>query len=234
MEIEGNVCLMSDGIGVLEVYTQTELSASLLTVNTARNSFNKRKAVYEKASDKRLLDFLAREEHTSPFRHYYVTFYVHAPEFVARQWWKHIVGGEYAFKDTGWNELSLRYSPGLFFFKPDKYYLQSKDKKQGRASEVHPRSEEFKQKYASLVEHIQSFYSEMVESGVSMEQARIILPLGIYTSFYWTASLQAIHHFVRLRSKPDAQAEIREYAQAMADLMKPLAGDAWDSLETYT
>jgi thymidylate synthase (FAD) len=62
----------------------------------------------------------------------------------------------------------------------------------------------------------------------------IILPLGIYTSFYWTASLQAIHHFVRLRSKPDAQAEIREYAEAMHNFMKPLAGDAWDSLETYS
>ena len=67
-----------------------------------------------------------------------------------------------------------------------------------------------------------------------MEQARIILPLGVYTSFYWTASLQAIQHFVKLRNKPDAQAEIREFATAMAELMRPLAGDAWDSLETYT
>jgi thymidylate synthase (FAD) len=233
MDINGNLCTMSDGVGVLEIYTHTVMEAPLLSVNTARNSFNKRKKVYEKVSDKRLLDFLASHQHTSPFRHYYVTFYVHCPEFVARQWWKHIVGGEYTFKDTGWNELSLRYSPGLFYFKPDKYYLQSLDKKQGRAPDVHPRSNEFKSRFSELVDQINQFYSDMVTSGVSMEQARIILPLGVYTSFYWTASLQAIQHFVKLRSKPDAQAEIREYANAMAELMKPLAGDAWDSLETY-
>jgi len=234
MEFDANVCRMNDGIGILEVYTHTSMDASLLAVNTARNSFNKRKKTYDKTSDKRLLDFLASHEHTSPFRHFYVTFYVHAPEFVARQWWKHIVGGEYAFKDTGWNELSLRYSPGTFYFEPDKYYLQSLDKKQGRALEVHPRSEEFKQRFSDLINQINNFYSDMVKSGVSMEQARIILPLGVYTSFYWTASLQAIQHFVKLRNKPDAQAEIREFATAMAELMRPLAGDAWDSLETYT
>jgi thymidylate synthase (FAD) len=234
MDIQGNVCKMRDGIGLLEVYTHTSLDASLLAVNTARNSFNKRKKTYDPTTDKRLLDFLASHTHTSPFRHYYVTFYVHAPEFVARQWWKHIVGSEYAFKDTGWNELSLRYSPGLFIFEPDKFYIQSKDKKQGRSKEVHHRSLEYRKRYAALIEQIQELYSDMVSSGVSMEQARIILPLGVYTSFYWTASLQAIQHFVKLRSKDDAQAEIREYAYAMAELMKPLAGDAWDSLETYT
>lgn len=233
MEINGALATMSDGIGVLEIYTHTCMEASLLTVNTARNSFNKRKTTYEPSVDKKLQDYLASHTHTSPFRHYHVTFFVHAPEFVARQWWKHIVGGEYTFKDTGWNELSLRYSPGLFFFLPDKYYLQSKDKKQGRTEETHPRSEEFKNRYSFLVSEVQKFYSDMIESGVSMEQARIILPLGVYTSFYWTASLQAIHHFVKLRSKPDAQAEIREYANAMADLMRPLAGDSWDSLDTY-
>jgi thymidylate synthase (FAD) len=234
MDINGNTCVMGDGIGILEVYTHTKLDPSLLAVNAARNSFNKRKNSYDKTSDKRLLDFLASHEHTSPFRHYYVTFYVHAPEFVARQWWKHIVGGEYAFKDTGWNELSLRYSPSLFYFEPHKFYLQSLDKKQGRASTTHPRSEEFKNRFSALVDQINNFYSEMIKSGVSMEQARIILPLGVYTSFYWTASLQAIQHFVRLRSKPDAQAEIREYAKAMNELMRPIGGDAWDSLETYS
>ena len=233
MEVNGSKITMPDGIGVLEVYTHTRMDASLLAVNTARNSFNKRKTAYDPSADKKLLDYLASHTHTSPFRHYYVTFYVHAPEFVARQWWKHIVGSEYAFKDTGWNELSLRYSPGLFFFLPDQYYLQSKDKKQGRTLEVHPQSEEFKQRFSYLVSEIQKFYSDLVASGVSMEQARIILPLGVYTSFYWTASLQAIQHFVKLRSKPDAQAEIREYAHAMGELMKPLAGDAWESLEKF-
>lgn len=234
MEASSSKITMPDGIGVLEVYTHTRMDASLLAVNTARNSFNKRKKAYDPSVDKKLLDYLASHTHTSPFRHYYVTFYVHAPEFVARQWWKHIVGSEYAFKDTGWNELSLRYSTGLFFFLPDQYFLQSLDKKQGRALEVHPQSEEFKQRFSFLVSEIQKFYSEMVASGVSMEQARIILPLGVYTSFYWTASLQAIQHFVKLRSKPDAQAEIREYAHAMAELMSPLAGDAWESLEKFT
>lgn len=234
MEIDGRLCTMNDGVGLLELYTHTLEDASLLSTNTARNSFNKRKKVYDKISDKKLLDYLASHNHTSPFRHYFITFYVHAPEFVARQWWKHIVGSEYTFKDTGWNELSLRYSPGLFFFTPDTFYVQSRDKKQGRSQEIHHRSLEFRQRYSSLVEDIQKFYSDMVSSGVSMEQARIILPLGVYTSFYWTASLQAIHHFVKLRNSPDAQAEIREYAEAMLALVKPLAGDAWDSLDTFS
>ena len=224
---------MSDGIGIVELYDFMTLDPSLKAVNVARGSFGKRNNTFHETRDRKLLDYLARESHTSPFRHSYVTLFVKAPEFVARQWWKHIVGSDYTFKDTGWNEISGRYVAYNSFFVPKDFYLQASNKKQGRSDEIHPTSNELREKYQKVLNDVTEFYRELVESGIAMEQARVILPLATYTEFYWTASAQTLHHFVSLRNKPDAQADIREYAVAVSEICVNLFGPMWQSMDTY-
>jgi len=224
---------MSDGVGLVELYDCMSLDPSLKAVNVARGSFGKRNEVFHETRDKKLLDYLARESHTSPFRHSYITLFVKAPEFVARQWWKHIVGSDYSFKDTGWNEISGRYVAYSSFYIPKDFYLQAPNKKQGRSEQVHPKSHELVSRYQSILKQVTDFYEELVSEGVAMEQARVILPLGTYTEFYWTASAQALFHFVSLRDKPDAQADIREYASAVSNICENYFGVMWSSMKEY-
>lgn len=225
---------MPDGIGMVELYDSMGMPPSLKAVNMARGSFGKRVASFDKSRHTKFLDRLAQEFHTAPIgRHTYITLYVQAPEFVARQWWKHIVGAEYAFKDTGWSELSGRYVQYEHWYTPEKLHVQSANKKSGRSEEVHHRSKEFVERYNDIVKKSFELYSDMIASGVAYEQARMHLPLATYTYFYWTASAQALHHFVKLRNKPDAQAEIRIYADAVEKICRVYFGEVWDSMVTF-
>ena len=85
------------------------LGDDLTVVNAARVSFGKQKSLLDDG-DRKLISYLAKHKHMSPFRHVQLQFRVRAPEFVARQWYKHVVGAQYAFKDTAWNEISQRYA----------------------------------------------------------------------------------------------------------------------------
>ena len=224
---------MGDKIGMVELYDWMQMNPSLKAVNVARASFGKRVTFFDLFKDKKFLDFLAEYLHSSPFRHSYITLYVQCPEVVARQWYKHAVGGDYTYKDLAWNEVSGRYVEYNQFYTPKDFYSQSKVRKQGRTNEVHPRSGHFKREYSRLQEQALALYKEMASSGVAMEQARLVLPFATYTNFYWTASPQAIFHFVNLRNKPDAQAEIREYAEAVAEIGRMHYTHLWDSMETF-
>lgn len=224
---------MRDGMGLVELYDWMQMDPSIKAVNVARASFGKRVKTFDPSKDKKFLDWLAEHLHTSPFRHSYITLYVSCPEAVARQWYKHVVGSDYSFKDLAWNELSGRYVEYTNFYVPQWFYFQSKNRKQGRTDEVHPRSDDFRSKYKEIQEQAVQLYSEMAASGVAMEQARLTLPLATYTSFYWTCSPQAVYHFVSLRKAPDAQAEIREYANAVAEIGRMHYTHLWDSMETF-
>jgi thymidylate synthase (FAD) len=191
------------------------MGSDLSVVNAARVSFGKRKEHFED-KDKKLIQYLAKHEHTSPFRHAYVQFHVKAPIFVFRQWMKHQIG-------CSWNEISGRYVefPDDEFFTPASFRQQSKDNKQGSEGEIDPMHRETaRSAYEMACKHAVTEYKKLLALGVCREQARCILPLGLYSEVYWTTSLQAAAHFIRLRSESHAQWEIQQYAHAVRSLVE--------------
>jgi len=178
----------------------------------------------------KLAMYLAQHHHMSPFRHSVITLCVEAPEFVARQWYKHIIGAEYTFKDSPWNEVSMRYVVMDDVYAPSAWHRQAPKKKQGASDEVHEHSEVMRIAYEESVRTAVQTYNLMIESGVAREEARMVLPLSVKTRFYWTASLQALAHFVALRSAPDAQSHIRRYAEVVEMICREHFAGAWEVL----
>ena len=196
----------------------------LTVANSARVSFGKRKDKYDK-SDERLVRYLAKNKHYSPFRHLMVQFHIKAPEFVTRQLYKHVVGIETSSssitKDHAWNEISGRYVPVEEYYIPENWRQQSEDSKQASIGAI-KEQEEATEAYAKAIQVGKHYYQELLKLGVAKEQARTLLPLSSYTEFYWTASFQAIANFIELRDKPDAQWEIQQYAKALKSIISQL------------
>ena len=206
-------------LGFIEVIDH--LGNDLTVANSARVSFGKRKNKYDK-SDERLVRYLAKHKHFSPFRHLMVQFHIKAPEFVMRQAYKHVVGIEatssYSTKDHAWNEISGRYVPVEEFYIPEVWRRQSEDNKQASEGAIVDQ-EEAASTYETALKVGKHYYEKLLELGVAKEQARVMLPLSQYTEVYWTASFQAIANFIELRDEPTAQWEIREYAKVLKKLM---------------
>jgi thymidylate synthase (FAD) len=205
--------------GFIEVLDK--LGTDLTVANSARVSFGKRKTVFDE-SDKKLVKFLAKNKHWSPFRHLVVQFHIKAPEFVMRQWYKHVVGIETtsssSTKDHAWNEISGRYVPVADYYIPSNWRRQSENNKQaseGSIDDQEGANKVFEEAMQSVIAH----YDKLLELGVAKEQARMVLPLNQYTEVYWTASFQAIMNFIELRDEATAQWEIRQYAIALKNLM---------------
>ena len=197
------------------------LGTDLTVVNSARVSFVKRKTTYDEV-DRVLVEFLAENNHMSPFRHLIVQFHVKAPEFVMRQWYKHVVGIETSSssftKDHAWNEISGRYVPVSDFYEPSNWRRQSKDNRQASEGSIDDQ-ESAKNVFHSTMNTLLDSYNKLLELGVAKEEARIMLPLNQFTEVYWTASFQAIMNFLELRDEPNAQWEIRQYAIAVKEMM---------------
>jgi thymidylate synthase (FAD) len=186
------------------------MGTDLSIVNAARVSFGKRKETFDD-KDAQLIGYLADHEHTSPFRHTALTFHVKAPIFVFRQWMKHRIASEF-------NELSGRYVefPKDEFYVPEVFRLQAKVNKQGSEGELPEGSRaEALEAYLDACRNSVEQYRRMIGLGVCREQARCVLPLGLYSEVYWTASLQSAAHFIRLRTDGHAQWEIQQYAHAV-------------------
>ena len=209
--------------GFIEVVDS--LGNDLTVVNSARVSFGKRKKYWDK-SDERLVRYLAKHKHYSPFRHLQVQFHIKAPEFVMRQWYKHVVGIETtsnsSTKDHAWNEISGRYVEVEDYYIPNVWRKQSEDNKQaseGILSEIE--NERAIHAYDVALTTTKNMYERLVTHyGIAKEQARIILPLSQYTEVYWTASFQAIMNFIELRNEKTSQWEIQEYARVLLELMR--------------
>ena len=196
------------------------LGDDLTVVNSARVSFGKRKTKWDK-SDERLVRYLAKHKHHSPFRHLQIQFHIKAPEFVMRQWYKHVVGIETtsnsSTKDHAWNEISGRYVPVEDFYTPEVFRKQSEDTKQATEGSVENQNAA-KHHWDMAMFHAKNHYEELLKQGVGKEQARCILPLNQYTEVYWTASFQAVMNFVELRDEKTSQWEIQEYAKVVKKL----------------
>lgn len=190
----------------------------LTVINSARVSFNKKSNVMADR-DLKLMKYLWDHEHTSPFRHCYMSFEIYAPLVVCRHWWKHTVGC-YFSEAQGWNETSRRYvTEDNEFYIPKVWRKMSENKKQGSSDEA------VEGNFSELLEmHInegQKLYDYAISEGVCVEQARFFLPANsLYVRFHWTASLQAVQHFVQLRTDKTAQKEIRDYAEIVAGYVK--------------
>lgn len=176
-------------------------------VNSARVSYKKFKEGWDSSDDK-LLNYLWDNEHTSPFRHPQITFTIRAPIFVLRQWMKHQVG-------CAWNEQSARYTElRNGFFVPETWRLQSAKNKQSSYGELLEPDKAFNI-LSNVYDVVERGYNDLLALGVCREQARILLPVSSYSECMWTASLQAIMHFLKLRTDSASQEEIREYAYAI-------------------
>ena len=186
------------------------MGSDLSVVNAARVSFGKRKETFEEA-DGKLINYLAQHEHTSPFRHTAMTFHVKAPIFVFRQWMKHRIASEF-------NEVSGRYVefPEDEFYVPDTFRRQAKINKQGSEGEIGDLgAAQARETFLAACRNAVTQYKHLIALGVCREQARCVLPLGLYSEVYWTVSLQAAAHFIRLRTDGHAQWEIQQYAHAV-------------------
>ena len=205
--------------GYIEVVDS--LGDDLTPVNAARVSFGGRSDVFTE-KDRKLSKFLIKHKHFSPFRHQHVMMIIKAPEFVMRQWYKHVVGIEttssHPTKDHAWNEISGRYVEVEEYYVPEVFRAQSDDNKQASEGEVELQ-EECLRTWNDSIEHAKIFYDGLLRRGVAKEQARVILPLSQYTKVWWTASFQSIMNFIELRDEPTAQVEIQDYARTLKKIM---------------
>jgi len=198
------------------------LGDDLSVVNAARVSYDKEGEVFG-PKDEKLIKFLIRENHTSPFRHAALTFEVYAPLFVARQWWKYAVASTHIDDQNGWNESSRRYiTENEEFYVPSASSWRSKpeNSKQGSGEPIHfSLGHHYTNKLNEFVKLGTDLYHEAMDDGVAPEIARLFLPAyGMYVRWRWTVSLQGVMTFLEQRLEHDAQVEIQEYAQAVKDL----------------
>ncbi len=195
-------------------------------VQSARVSYgNGTKTVSQDAG---LIDYLLRHQHTSPFEQVVFTFHVKMPIFVARQWVRHRMGRM--------NEVSGRYSIMKDeFYVPEQKDLepQSKDNKQGRSDEPFEagKAKEIQDSLVQGQKASYDAYSQLLDTGLAREVARINLPLSLYTEFYWQMDLNNLFKFLKLRLDGHAQYEIRQYAQVMLEIVRKVCPMAVSSFE---
>ena len=204
---------------------------SLSVVNDARQSFDSESTEWTER-DGKLLGYLAKHHHTSPFRGVVFKWSVKAPLFIARQWWKHTVASTFVDDQLGWNEQSFRYCAAdeAKFYIPTEFLQQSEDNRQASAGALAADKQSLAlMQYVRALHACQTAYDGLLLTGVSKEQARAILPSALYTSFVWTCSLQALFHFISLRISHGAQGEIVAYAKALLELGRPVAPEAFDA-----
>lgn len=209
------------------------MGSDLSVVNAARVSYDKETEEISER-DRKLINFLIREKHTSPFRHAAVTFEVYAPLVVARQWWKYAVASSHVDDQNGWNESSRRYiTEDEEFYIPTATQWRSKpeNSKQGSGEPV---DEFVGQRFTDRLEEIvrlgEEAYESAMQQGIAPELARLFLPAyGMYVRWRWTTSLQGVMTFLEQRLPHDAQSEIREYADAVLNLSKDIFPETFKS-----
>lgn len=215
------------------------MGSDLTIVNAARVSFDKHTDEF-KEQDGKLINYLAKHNHFTPFTHCIITLRETVPIFVARQRFKHTVGFSY-------NEVSRRYvDSDPEFYTPQDWRGRAKTNKQGSDENIKidilykweapwhkPGTDQeltIKDAYSEHLEHCASLYSDLIKAGVAPEQARIVLPQSMYTSYYVTGSLSAWARAYNLRSKADAGWEIRQVAKQWNEIIEPLFPISWNAL----
>jgi thymidylate synthase (FAD) len=204
------------------------MGSDLTVVNAARQSFDaSSKELGER--DVKLIVYLMKNRHRSPFYHPQLSFKIKAPVFVLRQWMRHVVG-------CAWSEQSARYCnmSEVDFFHPFTFWSQSLVNKQGSDGPL-PRGRNARAGAAlrQAYNAARLAYSDMIDLGVSKEQARLALPVGMYSNAVWTCSLYALFNFLDQRLDSHAQAEMQQYARAVYDLAQPLFPACFQAFEEF-
>ena len=222
----------------MQVTLVDNMGTDLSVVNAARVSFAKMswwaneeewlefdEELKLKDQDKKLIKYLAKHNHWTPFAHNSITLHIKAPIFVARQLGKHQVG-------FVWNEVSRRYVTD----EPEFYYPTWRMKpegsvKQGSGPEFGLGEQEYYASYMDrVVESTLRAYEDMVRDGVCPEQARMVLPQNTYTEWYWTGNLYGFYNVWKLRTDPHTQKETQEVAKQIGEIMSELFPESWKAL----
>jgi thymidylate synthase (FAD) len=201
----------------MQVNLIDHMGSDLTVVNAARVSFDKTSNELSHA-DIKLIYFLAKHQHWSPFSHAFLQFRIKAPIFVARQLGKHQVG-------LSWNEISRRYvdyEPE--FYVPSKWRLRADNIKQGSSSE------EIEYNVTSTMQYVQQTYDNLLREGVAPEMARMVLPQNMMTEWYWSGSLYAFARVCQLRLDSTAQVEVQEVARQLSAHCLTLFRHSWSAL----
>lgn len=171
--------------------------------------------------DVKLINYLAKHNHWTPFGHCAATFHISAPIFVARQLGKHQVG-------LVWNEVSRRYvDDEPMFYEPDVWRKRAPNKKQGSLDEEVPVNPAFLKVH---MDACRNTYSKLLEMGVCPEQARMVLPQSMMTEWYWSGTLAAFSRVAKLRLKPDTQLETRLVAEQISEALAWHFPVSWEAL----
>jgi len=202
------------------------MGSDLSVVNAARVSFGKSNEIYDDPKDTKLINYLAKHKHWSPFGHASMQFHIKAPVFVARQLVKHQVG-------LVWNEISRRYvDDEVEFFEPEVWRGAPDNAKQGSSNEsidINP-SKMMVDDYEQVLSSAKWAYEELLRKGVCPEQARMVLPQSMMTEWYWSGTLMAFARVCNLRCKPDTQLETQVVANQIDEIGKVYFPVSWKAL----
>jgi len=172
--------------------------------------------------DRKLINFLLKNDHGTPFEHAVFKFHVKCPIIVTRQWFRHRV--------SSYNEISGRYTEYADeFYVPEKLRTQAKTNKQASEFTEIPNEKMLIGLIEQAYTDVYAIYKQLLEAGIARELARTILPQGLYTQFYWTVNARALMHFISLRADSAAQWEIRQYAEKLALIFKEKMPWTWDA-----
>lgn len=222
---------VSDEIGYVRLLDT--FGSDLEVVNDARVSLEKETDVM-RPQDERLIAFLGREGHESPFRSLLLKVEVRAPLFVARQWWRYKVASQAIEECENWNEASRRYVTEPPTWYVPRFRSQPVTLKQGSGDFIEGEKQlRWQSKLRQLQQSGAALYEEAIRDGVAAEDARLFLPAyGLYVRWRWLVSLQAAHHFVVQRRADSAQWAIREFSKAVQFFAEARFPLAWDALES--
>ena len=194
------------------------MGSDLSIVNAARVSFAKVHEEFDEKSDTRLINYLAKHNHWSPFGHASMQFHIKAPVFVARQLVKHQIG-------LTWNEVSRRYvDTEVEFYEPTEWRLAAENKKQGSSEET------VEYNLAPAHRFAKQCYENMLNLGIAPEMARMVLPQSMMTEWYWSGTLYAFARVCNLRCKPDAQKETQNVGWDIDKYARRLFPASWHAL----
>lgn len=212
---------VTDGIGFVRLVDS--MGSDARVVQAARVSYGP--GTKTKRQDDKLIDYLMRNRHTSPFEKVVFEFHVKAPIFTARQWMRHRTGS--------YNEVSARYSEMKDEFHiPVTFHMQHERNKQGSGTPLKDGLQPVATTvYERAIREAYECYERLLDLGVSREEARMVLPVSLYTEFYWTVNLRNLLHFLELRLDPHAQANIREYAGLLLEFARevaPVSVESWE------
>jgi thymidylate synthase (FAD) len=210
------------------------MGTDLAIVNAARVSFDKESDWADEeypqilsSKDEKLINYLAKHNHWSPFAHTSISLRISTPIFVARQLGKHQVG-------LVWNEVSRRYvdeEPTFFF--PDVWRKRAENVKQGSSKEEYTNQYNLTGAKGSIIETL-VYYKALIADGVAPEQARMILPQNMMTTFIWTGSMLAFHRVFKQRTDSHAQKEVQDVAVQIGGICAELFPVSWKALNGDT